>query len=162
LSQAFDAGIALQPKFGFINTDDPDLSAFKARGGKLIHFHGSNDGLIFYRGSVDYYERVVARMGELRQVQKFYRFYVIPGMAHGGGLNGTSNPNANPPVVRSLKGEIYKLLTDWVEKAITPENVVLRSASDTPVAKSLPMCAYPTKVTYVGGDIYTAESYACR
>lgn len=161
LSKAFDAGLALQPQFGFINTDDPDLSAFKARGGKLIHYHGVNDGLIFYQGSVDYYERVLARMGGLSNVQPFYRFYVIAGMGHGP-LNGTSNPDANPPLPAIFKGDIYSLLTDWVEKGMAPDNIALKSATNVPMAKTLPMCAYPKKITYVAGDIHAAASYVCR
>jgi feruloyl esterase len=161
LSKAFDAAIALQPRFGLVNTDDPDLSAFKARGGKLIEVHGMNDGVIFSQGSVQYYESVLARMGGYSAVQDFYRFYLIPGMGHGP-LNGTSNPDANPPYPAVHKGEIYKLLTDWVEKGIPAENVVLHSAAATPVAKSLPMCAYPKKATYTKGNVFAAESYQCR
>jgi feruloyl esterase len=127
----------------------------------LIHFIAVNDGLIPYQGSINYYERVLARMGGVSEVRKFYRFYLIPGMAHGIS-NGTSNPDANPPLPRLLEGDIYKALTEWVEKGIAPEDIVLKSAGEAPVPKSMPMCADPKKVTYVGGDIYTAASYACR
>lgn len=187
LSRAFDAGLALQSQFGHINSDDPDLSAFRVRGAKLILFHGTNDEAIPYQGSVHYYQRVVARMGGLSEVQKFFRYYVIPGYGHSTS-NGTSNPEANPPIPRPLKGEIYQLLTNWVEKEIPPENVVLQSAtisqsfaSGEPLernkggetipaikrsqarnAKSLPMCAYPQRIIHVGGDIFAAASYTCR
>lgn len=155
------AGVALNSRFGDINTDDPDLTAFKARGGKLIHVQAINDELVPYQGSVNYYERVLAKMGGLPSVHDFYRFYLVPGMAHGS-RNGTANPDANPPVIRGYKAELYTLLTGWVENGVTPGNVVLRSLSDRPVAKSLPMCALATKVTHVGGDINEADSYACR
>ena len=161
LSEAYDAGDALQKEFGYINTDDPDLAAFKARGGKLIQYHGTYDQQIPYQGSVHYYERVLAKMGGLDAVQPFYRFYVIPAMAHGP-VNGASNPDANPPTTGLFTGQIYKLLTDWVEKDVAPENVVIHSASNKPVAKSLPMCAYPKEITYVSGDPYVAKSYTCR
>lgn len=161
LSKAFDAGIALQPQLGFINTDNPDLSAFKARGGKLIHVHGTSDGLIPHMGSVQYYEQVVANMTGLAEVQSFYRFYVIPSMAHGP-YNGTTNQTAHIPLPAPFKAETYKLMTDWVEKGVAPENIVLTSPSDSLVANTLPMCAYPKKATHIGGDIHTAQSYACR
>ena len=161
LSQAIDAGVALQDKWGFINTDDPDLSAFKARGGKLMLVHGANDELIPYRGSVDYYQRVLARMGGVSAVRSFFRLFVVPGMGHGP-VNGTTNPTANPPIEAPLKGEIYNLLTAWVEKDTPPNNVILKSANPGLDAKSLPMCAYPAKATFVGGDTHTASSYACR
>ena len=161
LAKAYDAGLAMQKEFADINTDDPDLSAFEARGGKLIHFHGASDELIPYPGSVHYYKRVVEKMGGLAQVQPFYRFYVMPGLGHSP-MNGTSNPAANPPTYGFGSGRMYGLLTDWVEKGIAPDNVVLQSASNEPVKQSLPMCAYPQKITYVRGDPYVAASYACQ
>jgi feruloyl esterase len=82
-------------------------------------------------------------------------------MGHGG-FNGTSNPDAHPPVPRYLKGQIYQLLTDWVEKGMAPENPVLKSATDSEMIGSLPMCAYPKKATYVTGDVFAEESYVCR
>jgi feruloyl esterase len=160
LSNAADRGLALQPVFDDINTDNPDLSAFKAHGGKLIEYHGLSDTLIMPQGSINYYERVITQFGALPAVQSFYRMYLIPGMAHGPG-NGTANPNANPPF--PAPGQIYSMLTDWVEKGITPaDGTVMNSASATPVAKSLPMCAYPKKQSYVSGDIFAAASYTCK
>ncbi len=161
LAQAFDAGVALQPRFGDINTDDPDLSAFKARGGKLIHLQATNDELVPYHGSVNYFERVLAKMGGPAGVDDFYKFYLIPGMAHGS-RNGTSNPAANPPVPAPRNAEIYAVLTDWVEKGVAPQNVVLTSLDHTPTSKSLPLCAYPSKVRFSGGDLNKAGSYVCR
>ncbi|MEJ7935562.1 tannase/feruloyl esterase family alpha/beta hydrolase [Sphingobium sp. AN558] len=161
LAQAFDAGVALSPQIGDLNTDDPDLTAFKARGGKLIHVQAINDEMVPYLGSVDYHQRVLARMGGPQGVGSFYRFYLIPGMAHGS-RNGTTNPDANPPLIRPHQGELYTLLTNWVEKGVGPADVVLKSLGDAPVGKSLPMCIYPTKVTHVGGDINQAASFECR
>ncbi|HKR17550.1 tannase/feruloyl esterase family alpha/beta hydrolase [Rhizorhapis sp.] len=156
LTQAFDAGIALQKEFADINTDDPDLSAFKARGGKLIHHHNNNDELIPYPASPQYYERVIEKMGGLSEVQSFYRFYIVPGLGHSP-ANGTMNDKADPPTYGFVAGVFYNLLTNWVEKGVVPESVVLRSSS-----KSLPVCPYPQKITYVQGDAFSAESYTCR
>jgi feruloyl esterase len=160
LSNAFDTGVALQPQFSFINTDNPDLSAFKARGGKLMHVIGLADTHIFPGGSIDYYERVLARMGGLSAVQPFYRLFMVPGMGHAQVANGTSNATANPPLP-SL-GQIYSRLTDWVEKGIAPEVMVLNSAKSVPVAKSLPVCAHPKKSNFISGDPFQASSYACQ
>lgn len=46
LNRALDAGLALQPQFSFSDANNPDLSAFKARDGKLLHYVGQNDELI--------------------------------------------------------------------------------------------------------------------
>jgi hypothetical protein len=72
---------------------DPDLGRFRQRGGKLIQFHGWNDQIISAANSVAYYESVLARSGRyktraLRDVQEFYRLYMVPGMFHCGGGPG--------------------------------------------------------------------------
>ena len=44
-------------------TDNPNLSAFRDRGGKLILWHGWADPLIYAEGTTDYYTRVQQQMG---------------------------------------------------------------------------------------------------
>lgn len=46
MANDFDRGVALQAEFGNINTDNPDLSPFKKRGGKMLTWHGPADELI--------------------------------------------------------------------------------------------------------------------
>lgn len=160
LAQASQRGVALQARFGGIDTDNPDLSRFKARGGKLITFHGTSDNIIPHGGMVNYYARVAAAMGGLAEVQAFYKLYLVPGMGHFP-ANGTVNPTANPPIPgEQLK---YQMLTDWVEKGIEPGRVDVTSAtSGASVAKGMAMCVYPLNPVYVSGSIFDAGSYACQ
>jgi feruloyl esterase len=159
LANAWDRGVTLQPQFSNINTDQPDLSAFRDRGGKLIVYHGLSDPLIPAQGSVNYYHRVAAQMGGFASVQAFYRFYLVPGMAHGFG-NGTSNPDANPPL--PTNAQLYAALTDWVEKGSAPGTLTATAAATaTTAAKSRPLCVYPLKATYTSGDPNQASSYTC-
>ena len=72
---------------------NPDLGRFRQRGGKLIQYHGWNDQLIAAENSIAYYESVLAKSGRdkarsLRDVQEFYRLYMVPGMFHCGGGTG--------------------------------------------------------------------------
>src|SRR5581483_4732011 len=97
LADAYDQGLVLQRSFAHINTDNADLRPFRHSGGKMIMYHGLADVLIMPQGSANYYERVIDELGGLHEVQKFYRFFYVPGMAHGFS-NGTTNPNANPPL----------------------------------------------------------------
>jgi feruloyl esterase len=166
LADAYDNGVRLQRSFAHINTDDPDLRRFRNAGGKMLMYHGLADVLIMPQGSINYYERVVREMGELRAVKRFYRLFLVPGMTHGLG-NGTPNPTANPPLPASVgpsgTTQLYDVLTDWVEKGIAPTRIDISSAVTPafPVAKSRPICAYPKKATHVGGDINVASSYLC-
>jgi len=173
LSAAFDQGVALQTPFSGIDSDDPDLVAFKARGEKLLHYHGLADELIPPQGSVNYYSRVVDKIGSLADTQAFYRLYLIPGMGHlmkfdepkipsllsgGNPANGTSNTAANPPLPAG--NQLYEVLTDWVEKGIAPGPIEIRTLSGAP--RSQPICMYPTKATYKGSDdVNVSDSYTC-
>jgi hypothetical protein len=170
LADAFDQGVILQPSFARINTDNADLRPFRRSGGKMLMYHGLADTLIMPQGSVNYYEGVIREMGGLREVKKFYRFFLVPGMAHGF-ANGTTNPAANPPLpgaagadgVADGTSQLYDVLTAWVEKGIAPERIDIFTAATAtfPVVKSRPICAYPKKAKYVGGDISVASSYVC-
>jgi len=166
LAGAYDNGVMLQPSFAHINTDDADLRPFRRAGGKMIIYHGLADVLIMPQGSVNYYERVVHEMRSLRTVQKFYRLFLIPGMSHGLS-NGTPNPNANPPLPASVGPsgtvQLYDVLTQWVERGRAPSRIDISSAvtATFPVAKSRPICAYPEKATYIGGDVNATTSYRC-
>jgi feruloyl esterase len=159
LANAWDRGVALQNAFANINTDSADLSAFKARNGKLIMYHGLSDDKIFPQGSINYYSRVANQMGGIPSIQSFYRFYLVPAMAHGF-TNGTSNPNANPPL--PTNDQLYQALTAWVENGTAPGTLTASvAASSTTVAKSRPLCLYPLKATYTSGDPNQAASYTC-
>jgi len=97
-----------------VNSTDPNLTAFRAHGGKLIQYHGWNDPAIPARGSIVYYENVRATMGD---VDGFYRLYLVPGMLHCGGGQGPSGV------------DWLSLIQDWVEQGKPPRDVVAKSAT---------------------------------
>ncbi len=98
----------------------PDLSAFRARGGKLIQYHGWNDSVVPPDGSIGYFhaltqferlrgtadhafDRQVARLtrGALARtsieygdrVREFHRLFMLPGMSHCAAATGSTGPN---------------------------------------------------------------------
>ena len=135
-----------------LNATNPDLSAFQRRGGKLIHYHGWNDGVLPARDSVGYYERVEAKIGNPRS---FYRLFMAPGMLHcqlGRGPNVLATQSA---------------IVAWVENGTPPDRVLATKYVDDSPAKAVvrtrPLCPYPQKAEWSGqGDRTRAESYACR
>lgn len=162
LANAYDQGLALQAEFDNINTNNPDLSAFKTQGGKLITWDGLADFLIPPQGNINYYNRVAQAMGGMANAQDFYHLYLVPGAGHGV-ANGTPNPNADVPSfglsLSSVPSEEYDLLTKWVEQGIAPGAVTLESAG----GHSGLSCVYPAKAVYSGsGDPRSAASYACK
>ena len=78
-AEAQDAGAA--------KAMDPDLAAFVARGGKLLTYHGTTDGLIPYRNSINYYRSVVAKLGAER-TKDSVALYLVPSMDHCAGGEG--------------------------------------------------------------------------
>jgi len=159
LAAAFDRAVALQPQFHHIDADNPDLSAFKAHGGKFIQFVAANDTIIHSSGSIDYHLKLAKKMGEA-SLREFYRFYMAPGLGHVQFMHGTTNPAANPPVPG--RWQLRDLIVNWVEKGIAPGDIVMTSEGGAPEAQSLPLCEYPRIPAYRKGNTYRASSYRCR
>ena len=89
----FDSDMALTAKAdnGVMNALDPNLKPFLARGGKIIQYHGWADPQISPLSSVRYYNTVLDTLGGASKVTDSYRLFMVPGMAHCGGGEGTSN-----------------------------------------------------------------------
>jgi feruloyl esterase len=132
----------------------PDLAAFRARGGKLLHYHGLADPVVPATDSIAYHERVVARAGDAGKVADFYRLFLAPGVAHCGGGPG---PNVF---------ELRAALEAWVERGLAPERIAtVRLAGhgrSGQVQYSRPLCPFPKRARYDGvGDRSRAESFEC-
>jgi len=158
-ANVFDRVVALQPAFNDIDSSNPDLSAFKARGGKLVTWQGLDDTVVLTQGTIHYYKQVIEKMGGLANVRSFYKFYLVPGIGHSS-TNGSANPDANPPTVGTM--QFYDLMVNWVEKGIAPERVEIESPAGTANRISQPVCPYPQKATYNRGDPHVTGSYLCR
>ncbi len=89
---------------------NPDLSAFEARGGKIIQYHGWADPFIPTENSINYYESVVAKQGGLEEAQAFHRLFLVPGMGHCNGAYAVDWIGA---------------LERWVEGGVAPERILI-------------------------------------
>jgi feruloyl esterase len=96
-----------------MDANDPDLSAFRAHGGKLIQYHGWNDPGIAPGYSLEYRERLVAAMGN---VEDFYRLYMVPGMLHCGGGDAPTHV------------DWQSVIEAWVENGNAPDALTARDA----------------------------------
>lgn len=164
LANAYHQGIALQPYFGHINTDNADLSKARDAGKKILSYHGLADQLITPAGSVNYYTRVSQALGGNVEVNKFNRLYMVPGMGHCAGV-GTAQGAAGPvadanSVPLPTASQFFDALVDWVENKNAPGSLLLNSAN---ASVSMPICPYPQKASYNGsGSPTSAASYTCR
>ena len=128
---------------------DPDLKKFSARGGKLIQYHGWSDPQISPVTSVEYYQKVLAKMGA-KNVPDFYRLFMVPGMAHCGGGEGTSTFDMVPA------------LENWVEHKKAPEQIAASRVRDGKTDRTRPLCPFPQVATYKGGgNTDDAANFTC-
>jgi feruloyl esterase len=137
---------------GVIGTDNPDLSAFRDRGGKLIAWHGWADPLIYAEGTIDYYGRVLKHMGGAEKTASFIRLFMAPGVGHCAGGAGPPPSGQFDAVVR------------WVEDGVAPATLdaISRDASGKAV-RSRPLCQYPLVARYKGrGSTDDAANFECR
>ncbi|CAK4021952.1 Hypothetical predicted protein [Lecanosticta acicola] len=139
-----------QQYHSFIDNADADLHYFKAAGGKIIHWHGLADQLIPSNGSLNYYQRVKATVAD---VDDFYRYYEVPGVAHCAGGVGAI------PVFAITE------LMAWVETGQKPD---MLEGIRTPGMAGAPgpqikrnICPWPKVGKYKGGDERLLSSYEC-
>lgn len=109
-----------------LNSDSLDLSAFQARGGKIISYFGWADAVISPRHGVRYYKRLANKEGGFDALNRYYRLFMIPAMEHcqGGSAGYAFGQSLNAPATHtSGLYDIRVALEDWVEKDIPPEEL---------------------------------------
>ncbi|HYL34958.1 MAG TPA: tannase/feruloyl esterase family alpha/beta hydrolase, partial [Bryobacteraceae bacterium] len=126
-----------------LNAMNPDLSAFKAHGGKLIHYHGWSDPDITPLNSINYYESVAKAMSHggnhgLRNTREFYRLFMVPGMQHCGGGPGPSSFN------------MLEALDQWVDHGVAPDKIIASHLTNGTVDRTRPLCPYPMEAHWTG------------
>jgi len=143
----------------WLDSTNPDLSAFAKRGGRMIVAMGTNDTLASPGSQLDYYQSVIDKMGR-SAVDDFARFYVIPQTGHGlTGSSYTANGDGQAISATQIPSRFDRvaMLLDWVEKGTAPA----KSATVTGNTGSLPLCSYPTYPKYNSGARTEAASYTC-
>ena len=106
-----------------LNAIDPDLTAFRERGGKLILFHGWSDPAIAAESTINYYESVVAKLGRIRG-PSFIRLFLAPGMQHCEYGPGPDSFGQNGFDQGDPQHDLESALELWVEQGVAPERIV--------------------------------------
>jgi feruloyl esterase len=122
-----------------IGTDDPDLTRFRDRGGKLIISHGLADQLIPAAGTIDYYKRVQERMGGEQKTDEFARLFLVPGVDHGFHGAGATPTAVNEAMLR------------WVEEGQAPDKLMAEKRdANGKVIRTRPLFPFPQVAKYKG------------
>jgi feruloyl esterase len=145
----FDKDRALLERWGKIaNADNPDLSAFNKRGGKLIMTYGWADPILQPMMGVNYYEAALKKNGS--KTPDFFRLFMVPGMSH---CSGGVGPDQHDPVTAII---------NWVEKGKAPDSMLASKVTGGAVTRTRPLCAYPKVARYTGqGSIDDAANFRC-
>ena len=136
------------------DVDNPQLSTFRQRGGKLIVYHGHSDGVFSINDTQRWFGKLSVNAGA--QATQFARLYGVPGMSHCSGGPATDQFDA------------LGALVDWVEKGQAPAGL---TAGLSPANKDVPadwsrsrtrlLCPWPQVARYQGGDAESAASFRC-
>jgi feruloyl esterase len=130
------------------NATSTDLDKFRRRGGKLLMTYGWADQILQPMMGVEYYEGVARRYG--RATGDFVRLFMIPGMTHCSGGNGTDRFDA------------MSALIDWVERGKAPASLAASRVVDNKIVRTRPLCPYPQVARYSGnGSIDEAANFSC-
>ena len=133
-----------------LNSDNPDLSAFRAKGGKMLIYTGWSDPLVSPLATLGYYEKAVAFD---KTVVDDLRLFMMPGAAHCLGGDG-------PSIVNFLD-----MVDQWLETDKAPDQAPAfwMDVKTMQLDGSRLICAYPKVPTYKGnGSIREFTSYECK
>lgn len=131
-----------------VNATNPDLSAFRARGGKLLLVHGWSDPALSARSTIEYFNAVQRRTP---QASSFTRLFLMPGVLHCGGGSGCDDVDYTGIIRR------------WREQDEAPSRIIARKLRGTQVVRTHPLCAYPMTARYNGsGSADDAAAFTCR
>jgi feruloyl esterase len=131
------------------DASSPDLSAFVASGGKLVLWHGWNDGLIPARSTVAYYEKVVESLGA-DTAANHVRLFLAPGVNHCAGGEGAAD------------FDHIAALEQWIERSTAPEVLIASRTLEGGGTRTRPLCPHPRVARYRGtGSTDDAASFEC-
>jgi feruloyl esterase len=144
-----DADLALADKSG-LDTHITDLTPFKKHGGKLLLYHGWADPGIAPGNTVNFYNKVLNTMGGGKQ-DDWMRLFMIPGMLHCSGGNGTDQFNK------------VAILERWREQNQAPDQILASHVTNGQVDMTRPLCPYPQIAVYKGtGSMNDATNFSCK
>jgi Tannase and feruloyl esterase len=156
----------LRPMGKVYNATNPNLKAFRNRGGKLILYHGWADPAIPPQGTIAYYRAVRDTMGGLTKVQSFARLFMLPGMYH---CQGGTSPS---------RVDWLTSIVAWVEQGTPPTKIIASQTADdaasggfsnptegttankAKVVSTRPLFPYPMQARYDGkGSVDDAANF---
>jgi len=146
-----DSDLALAMKNGaFLESADPDLAKFKARGGKLLLYHGWADPGPAPQNTINYFSAVGGKLGGSQD--DWMRLFLMPGMGH---CRGGVGPD---------QADFLSAMEAWREKGQPPASIEATRAANPQGRTEMtrPLCPYPQIARYTGtGSTDDAKNFVC-
>lgn len=135
---------------GLLNTDNPDLSALRDSGTKLMTWHGLDDEVIPVKNTIEYRKRAEQIMGGADKLDQYYRLFLAPGVEHCGGGCGAAPHQALEDLVH------------WVENGLSPQILPAYGSLECQgLSVMRNLCLWPARQVYVRGDPSQPWSWKC-
>jgi len=141
----------------------PELSAFRAKGGKLIIYHGWADEQVTPFASLDFYSHIKGALGQ-SGTDDVLRMFMMPGLAHcTGGLGAGNIGGASPALSHDPEHDVVAALDAWVTKHQAPTMLIAAHLdANKRTDRTQPLCMYPREARYKGtGDTNDAANFTC-
>jgi feruloyl esterase len=146
-----------------------DLSRFKNRGSKVIHYHGLIDPIISSENSARYYDHVRRTMNQTAaQLDEFYRYFRISGLSHcGGGVGASVIGQSSSFASKDGSANVLTAIVDWVENGKAPDTILgtkfKNGTASSGVEFSRRHCRYPSRNRFLEkGDPKVPDSWGCE
>ncbi|KAK2757939.1 hypothetical protein FQN54_004345 [Arachnomyces sp. PD_36] len=150
-----------------IKTYPQTLPRFKAKGGKILSYHGGQDNQITSFNT----ERFWDQMAEVDPgLHDWYRFFRISGMFHcnsgpGAWVLGQGGGASAQGIPFSPQQNVLAAIVSWVEEGREPNTLTGTKFINDTVSLGVDIqrdhCLYPSTQTYIGGDHKLSSSWTC-
>jgi feruloyl esterase len=133
-----------------MNSIDPNVKPLFSRGGKVLMYHGWADPGIAPQNSVNYYNSVIEALGKAA-VSNSIRLFMVPGMGHCAGGDGTSTFS------------MIDAMSAWVEQGKAPDRIEASRVRAGKTDRTRPLCPYPQVAVYNGsGSTDESANFSCK
>lgn len=150
-----------------IRTWPDSLPGFKARGGKMISYHGGQDNQITAFNTERFWDRMATND---EQLYEYFRFFRISGMYHcnqgpGAWVLGQGGGTPSTGIPFDPEHNVLAAIVAWVERGKEPETITgTKFVNDTVqlgVDFTRKHCLYPKSQTFIGGNYKEPSSWRC-
>ncbi len=138
-----------------------NLAPLRARGAKMLLYHGVSDAIFSAEDTVAYMQRLDRALDG--RAADFARYFPVPGMAHCSGGPATDQFDALTPLVRWVEqGDAPATLTARARGAGASGGANAELPADWAPLRTRALCAWPLVSRYSGsGSLDDASSFKC-